>query len=54
MRAARAEGSSAIGDGGKLQLHSRLSLIEHTFATLKVRIRGLTVYMKLFAWVPAY
>ena len=32
----RAEGSSAIGEG-KLQFHSRLMLMERTFASLKVR-----------------
>lgn len=33
----RAKGSSAVGDGGKLQFHSGLTLMEPTFTSLKVQ-----------------
>ena len=32
-----AEGSSTVGDEGKLQFHSGLTLMELTFTSLKVR-----------------
>lgn len=33
----RAKGSSAVGDEGKLQFHSGLTLMEPTFTSLKVQ-----------------
>ena len=51
-----AEGSSAVGDGGQAAVFSLLTLMEHTFTSLKVynlqvHRRGLTVYMSVHSSV---